>query len=402
MIERVAFLAMHTSPLDQPGRGYAGGMNVYVQELACSMAGRGIEVVVFTRRNDGTLAEQVRVEPGYTVVAVPAGPERPLPVAELPTFVTEYAEYAAKWLATPDVAPDIIHSHYWLSGWAGVLVKESIGAPLVNSFHTLGRIKDLNRRADEAPSSPVRTLTETEVIARADGLVASTDVEGRDLIEHYGAVSGRVFVASPGIDHNIFFPGDRREARRWLGLGHRPIILYVGRIEPHKGIDVAIRAVAPMRDVELLVLGGPSGTDGPRELASLRSLARQLGIGDRVQFLPPQPHDRLVEYYRAADVLVLPSRSESFGLVAAEAQACGLPVVAARVGGLTHTVADGRSGLLVDDHDPRRFGSALQVVIEDADLKRRLRLGAIEKASSFRWDATVDGHLDLYETIIGP
>ena len=289
---------------------------------------------------------------------------------------------------------------------SGVLIKEALEIPLANSFHTLGRIKDLTRRADEAPSSRMRTLTEDEVIAQSDCVIASTPYEFDDLMEHYGATPERLCTSPPGIDHRKFHPGDRGEARQWLGLGPEPIVLFAGRIQPLKGADIAVEAVAQLELIDapaphLLIVGGPSGPDGDAELGRVRQTATDLGIGDRVHCLAPQPHAQLVAFYQAANVLIMPSRAESFGLVAAEAQACGLPVVAGAVGGLPYVVSDGVSGLLVDGPDPASYARALTKILGDPALADHLSAGAVEFAAQFSWPSTADRLLELYSGITG-
>lgn len=399
MIERVAYLSLHTSPLLRPGVGDAGGMNVYIHELACTMAARQVDVIVFTRRTSLGDPTEVLVEPRYRVVHIDAGPAETVAMRELKDHVAGFAESVVGWTLAQDRGFDLVHSHYWLSGWAGVLVKETLGVPLANSFHTLGRIKDLARRVDEPPSSALRTLTEEEVIARSDCVIASTPFELDDLLEHYGAGPERLCTSPPGIDHQIFTPGEQSQARRWLGLGPEPLALFAGRIQAHKGVDVAVRAVAALDGVHLAIVGGPSGPRGRTELDDLQQLARSLGAADRIHFLPPQPHHQLADFYRAADVLLMPSRSESFGLVAAEAQACGLPVVAANVGGIPYVVTEGESGLLVDGHEPDGYAKAVASILEDDVFAAGLRTGAIAKAEDFSWPATVDRLLELYEGI---
>jgi len=406
VIERVAYLALHTSPLLQPGVGDAGGMNVYVNELACTMAGRGIEAVVFTRRTDPDQPAVIEVRDGYRVVHVDAGPPGPLPISDLMTHVAEFGEGVVA--ATRNAGFDLVHSHYWLSGWAGVLVKEAHGLPLANSFHTLGRVKDVARRRDEAPSSIARLRAEDGVIAGSDCVIASTPYEFDDLIEHYAASPERLCVSQPGIDHSLFTPGDRGEARLRIGVGDEPLILCVGRVQAHKGFDVAIDMVSLLPETLaagsgaplLMIVGGPSGPDGQAEIERLRTRAAVLGITERVRFIPPQPHGSLVDYYRAADLLVMPSHSESFGLVAAEAQASGLPVVAARVGGLPYVISASTSGLLVDDHDPRSFAAAATAILDHPAFRSTLSSGAIEFAARFSWDGTADRLLDLYDGIV--
>jgi D-inositol-3-phosphate glycosyltransferase len=404
VIHTIVYLSMHTSPLLPPGSGTAGGMNVYIDELARTMAERGIDVTVFTR-DTGDSAEVTEVQPGYRVVQIPAGPAAPIPMEEMPRHVGEFTEGTLKWIDANALAPDVIHSHYWLSGWAGAILKETLGVPLANSFHTLGRIKDLNRRDDEPASSPLRTLTEAEVIARSDCVIASTPYELDDLLEHYGALPERLCISPPGVDHETFSPGDRAEARRWLGLAPDvPIVLFVGRIQPLKGPDVAVDAMKTVTATpapHLLLVGGPSGPDGDAEMERLQHAVASSGLGDRVHFVPPQPHRSLNRFYRAADVLVVPSRSETFGLVAAEAQACGLPVVAAAVGGLPYVVADGRSGLLVEGHDPVRWAAAIDTVLGDDALAAEFSANAVEFSERFSWPATAERLLELYAGIRG-
>lgn len=406
MIGQVAFLAMHSSPLSQPGIGDAGGMNVYVDELGRAMAARGVRTVVFTRRTDPHQPEVVEPAPGYRVVHLAAGPAQPMGIAEMTPLVGWFATQVVAWTKRNGERFDVVHSHYWLSGWLGVLVKEALGIPLANSFHTLGRIKDA-AAFGEAPSPPIRLRTEDEVIAAADCVVAATPYEFDDLLEHYGASPDRLFVSPPGVDHEVFFPGDRADSRRRLGLDGSPIILFVGRIQQHKGIDVAIRALdripgelaAGEGPARLLLLGGPSGPDGEREFIELQRLTRALGLADRIRFLPPRPHRAIADLYRAADVLIMPSRSESFGLAAVEAQACALPVVAARVGGLAHAVADSESGLLVDGRDPRSFAAALTAVLDYPGFGAALAAGAVRHAAGFSWEAAVDRLLGRYAEI---
>lgn len=405
MIQQVAVLAMHSSPLSQPGTGDAGGMNVYLDELARTMASRGVRTVVFTRRDDPRLPDVVEPAPGYRVVHVSAGPVRPMEIAEMAPLAGWFATQVVAWAEGNDERFDVIHSHYWLSGWMGVLVKEALGRPLANSFHTLGKIKDSTSAGDRSPS--VRLRTEEEVIAAADCVVASTPYEFNDLLEHYGASPERLLISPPGVDHRVFSPADRDDARQRLGIGPEPLILFVGRVQSHKAVDIAVRALyevpasvaAGEGPPRLLVIGGPSGPGGRDEVDRLDDLASDLNLSDRVTFRSPLPHRELPGYYQAADVLIMPSRSESFGLAAVEAQACGLPVVGARVGGLPYTVADSQSGLLVDGHDPRSFAAAVTAVLDHPAFAETLAMGAVRYAERFSWDAAADRLLGRYETI---
>jgi D-inositol-3-phosphate glycosyltransferase len=381
-------------------------MNVYINELAQTMARRGIEVVVFTRRVDPSRPTVVTPRPGYRVVHIAAGTPQELPMTAMPDLVPEFTEGVLEWMAGNEARFDLVHSHYWLSGWSGVLVKEALEIPLANSFHTLGRIKDLTRRLDEAPASRMRTLTEEEVIGQSDCVIASTPYEFDELMEHYGATPERLCTSPPGVDHRIFRPGDRSEARQWLGLGTEPIVLFAGRIQPLKGPDIAVEAVAQLAAIDtspphLLIVGGPSGPHGDAELLRVRQAAGELGIGDRVHCLAPQPHAQLAAFYQAANVLMMPSRAESFGLVAAEAQACGLPVVAGAVGGLPYVVSDGVSGLLVAGQDPTDYAAALSKILGDRVLADDLSAGAVAFAAQFSWPSTADRLLELYAGITG-
>lgn len=403
MTERVAFLTIHTSPLAAPGAGDAGGMNVYVHELAGTLAGRGVQVDVFTR---GPRPREIQVAPGYRVIELPEPPAGDAGDESLAEAVGDFAEGVARWAVRRRAAYDILHSHYWLSGWAGVLLHDVLRVPLAISFHTLGRVKDATRRPDQTPAGLLRIAAETEVIARAGCVIASTQAEAAQLIEHYAANPERLCVSPPGVDHRVFYPGDRRAAREALGLpGDGPLVLFVGRIQPLKGPDIALAAFALLAvrlpDCRLLVVGGPSGPQGREESAFLRAGTAAAGLEGRVLLHDPLPHPEIATAYRAADVVVVPSRSESFGLVAAEAQACGIPVVASAVGGLAHNVADGESGLLVPGWDPADYAAALGRVLTEPGLAERLGRGAVANAEQFSWPATADRMLELYRGISG-
>ncbi len=399
MIERLAYLSMHTSPLLQPGEGDAGGMNVYVHELSETMSERGIEIDVFTRRENPDVPDLVVVGERYRVHHVDAGPARQLPLSKQALFVREFAEGVLDFYRGTE-PPDMVHSHYWLSGWAGLIVKRGLGVPLANSFHTLGRVKDLTRRDGEPPESLLRLAAEHEVIEEADCVVASTPLESEDLLAHYGADPARLCMSPPGVDHDVFSPGSREEARVRLGLGAGPLVLFVGRIQPLKGLDVVVEAFRltheKLPEARLMVVGGPSGSQGAKEMAALSASIVTAGLSAAVDIVSPVPHMLLADYYRAADVLHVPSRSESFGLVAAEAQSCGLPVVASRVGGLTHAVDDGRSGILVEGWEPLDHASAIVRVLDDPGLAAEYSRGALEWSQRFSWDATANRFIELY------
>jgi D-inositol-3-phosphate glycosyltransferase len=382
-------------------------MNVYLDRLARTMARRGIEITTFTRRVDPLLETVTKVEAGYRVVQIDAGPAGPLSTSAMKPHAREFATGVMAWIDDNNESFDLVHSHYWLSGRTGVRIKNKYGIPLANSFHTLGKVKDLTRAESEAPSSAERLLTEEEVIAQSDCVIASTPFEFDDLLEHYGASPERLCVSPPGVDHSVFSPGDRWLARERLGTASDPTILFAGRIQAHKGTALAVDAYAHLRESldpafgkpVLQIIGGASGDDGEAELARCAALAAERNVDDGVHFIDPVPHAILTDYYRAADVVIVPSRSESFGLVAAEAQACGTPVVASNAGGLAYIVSASESGLLVDGDDPRSFAAAMRAVIEHPSFAERLSEGATEFSKRFSWDATANRLVELYEGI---
>ncbi|MFM7069592.1 MAG: glycosyltransferase, partial [Actinomycetes bacterium] len=318
--------------------------------MAASLAQAGVSVRVFVRRSDESVPERVLVEPGLEVVHVDAGP-LDLAKDDLPWIVDEFADGVARDLA--EHPADVLHANYWLSAVAAHRLKHQLGLPLVATFHTLARVK-----AEAGDHEPLeRAVAEADVIGCCDAICASNPVEAEQLVAHYGAPPDRLELVPPGVDHAFFSPGSQRGARRALGLGDVPTALFVGRIQPLKGLDVAVRAVAASRtpSLRLVVVGGASGPDGAAEFDRVQRLVAELGVDERVRFVDPQPHHQLSTWYRASDVVLVPSRSESFGLVALEAAACGVPVVAAAVGGLRSLVEDGRTGYLVDTRAPADF-----------------------------------------------
>nr|WP_221493401.1 D-inositol-3-phosphate glycosyltransferase [Actinomadura coerulea] len=417
-ISRVATVSVHTSPLDQPGTGDAGGLNVYVVEVAKRLAARGVEVDIFTRATSRALPPLVELTPGVLVRNVVAGPFEELDKAELPRHLCGFTSGVLRAEATHEPGHyDLLHTHYWLSGQAGWAAKERWGVPLVHSMHTMAKVKNAALADDDKPEPPERVLGEEQVVASADQLVANTAKEAGELVDLYGADPSRVATVSPGVDLSLFrpespliargtglLPHRTGPARRRLGLPRDAyVLLFVGRIQPLKAPDVLLRAVARMladdpamrSRLVVAVVGGPSGS-GLCRPAGLQLLAAELGISDVMRFEPPAPQRELADWYRAADVTVVPSRSESFGLVAAESQACGTPVVASRVGGLCTAVADGESGVLIPGHDPADYAAVLRRLHAEPGLHARLARGAVRHANDFGWDATVDRLLDVY------
>jgi D-inositol-3-phosphate glycosyltransferase len=406
---RVAMLSVHTSPLDQPGTGDAGGMNVYIVQLAAELAAQGTEVEIFTRATSSELLPVVELRPGVLVRHVTAGPYEGLSKHDLPAQLCPVTAAVLRVEAAHEAGwYDLLHSHYWLSGQVGWLAAERWGVPLVHTAHTLGKVKNHLLAAGDTPEPMARLIGEEQVVAAATRLVASTAEEARELVSGYGADPARVDVVAPGVDLEMFRPGDPAAAR--IGLGLPPdavVLLFAGRIQPLKAPDVLLRAAAHLlrrdpglRDrLQVVVVGGPSGP-GLAEPRSLRSLAGELGIADRVRFEPPVARPVLAEWYRAATAVVVPSYNESFGLVALEAQACGTPVVAAAVGGLQTAVHDGRSGVLVPGHDPLRYADALHPLVRTPADRARLARGALVHASGFGWSRTAAGVLASYRAAL--
>lgn len=406
-LKRVALLSVHTCPLDQPGTGDSGGMNVYVRQVARRLAEMGVEVDVFTRWAGS--APRIRVmEPGVRVIHLEAGPAAPVPKAELPDHLCEFL-YAlmrfeaaeAERLGVGGPIYDVIHSHYWLSGRVGRMAAERWSVPLVQSFHTLGLVKNATRGPDEAPEPSERIAAERRIVEAAERILAPTPVEAAELTRLYRADPARVRVVSPGVDTDRFVAGPSEKAE--LGLAGRTVVGFVGRLQPLKAPDLALRAVAelaaraPALDPVLLVIGGPSGAGVTVE--SLRSLAMDLGVSDRLVIHDPVPHHEMPVFYRSLDALIVPSRTESFGLVAIEASACGVPVVASDVGGLRTAVRDQVTGVLVPDRSPEAFADALGRILSDPTVRDAMGAAGARYARRFDWRAVAAGLLGVYEEV---
>ncbi|HET6736531.1 D-inositol-3-phosphate glycosyltransferase [Mycobacterium sp.] len=392
---RVAVLSVHTSPLAQPGTGDAGGMNVYVLQSALQMARRGVEVEIFTRATSSADAPVVRVAPGVLVRNVVAGPFEGLDKYDLPTQLCAFAAGVLRAEATHEPGYyDVVHSHYWLSGQVGWLARDRWAVPLVHTAHTLAAVKNAALADGDAPEPPLRAVGEQQVVDEADRLIVNTEHEAQQLVSLHNADPARIDVVHPGVDLEMFTPGDRGAARAALGLAaDEQMLAFVGRIQPLKAPDVLLRAAAKLPGVRVVIAGGPSGS-GLQAPDTLIRLAAELGISDRVTFLPPQSRDELVNLYRAADLVAVPSYSESFGLVAVEAQACGTPVVAAAVGGLPVAVRDGVSGTLVDGHDVDDWAQAIGALLQRGP--ETMSAAAVEHAATFSWTHTVDALLASY------
>ncbi|MGX1805541.1 D-inositol-3-phosphate glycosyltransferase [Nocardia sp. NPDC055321] len=410
---RIAVLSVHTSPLAQPGTGDAGGMNVYVLQTAIELAKRGTQVEIFTRATSSKDEPIVEAAPGVLVRNVVAGPFEGLDKHDLPTQLCPFsAEVLRTEARNLPGHYDLIHSHYWLSGQVGWLARDRWRTPMVHTAHTLAAVKNAYLAEGDTPEPAARVIGEKQIVAEADRLVANTGEEARQLVELYGADPDRIDVVLPGADLSRYNPGDKAAARAELGLpaGDR-IVAFIGRIQPLKAPDVLVRAAARMladeaargesheRPLRVLIVGGPSGS-GLEKPGALIELAAALGISDRVTFLPPQPPHRLVQVYRAADLVAVPSYNESFGLVAIEAQASGTPVLAADVGGLGTAVRDGVSGLLVPNHHTPDWADALRSLLRDPARLDRMGAAAVDHAANFSWAHTADGLLASYSAAL--
>jgi D-inositol-3-phosphate glycosyltransferase len=393
---RVAMFSMHTSPLAQPGAGDGGGMNVYVRALASALARAGVDCDVYTRAEHPAQAAVVQVERGFRVLHVEAGPRAPLSKHDLVDLVDPFVTAAeAMLLASPPV--DVLHANYWLSGAVAHRLKHALDVPLVATFHTLARVK-ADAGVDDDPE--LRALVEQDVMRCADLMLASTDDERKQLASLYEADPERIEIVAPGVDHTAFAIADRDRAHKRLGLSGR-VLLFVGRIQPLKGVRLAVRCLASLNDpdVSLVIVGGPSGSDGEQELASTRALAAELGVASQVRFFPPQPHARLAQFYAAAEVCIVPSRTESFGLVALEAAACGTPVVAASVGGLRSLVDDGETGHLVEGRDPADFAAPVARLLEDTKRAREMGMIAAARSRRYSWSIAAARLRRLYSDL---
>src|SRR5262245_14312401 len=405
---KIAVVSLHTSPLDQPGSGDSGGMNVFIRAAAERLSEGGLQVDVFTRTRDERRPEVEELGNGSRLINVHAGPSAPVPKDELRRFLPEFLGGVLRRAEVEGGAYDLVHTHYWLSGWVGRSAREIWGVPLVASFHTLGKVKNYSLSRGERPEPTVRLDGEERVIAEADRLVAATPAEAAQLVGLYRADPGRIRVVPPGVNHGLFFPRHPDAAKARLHLTDVQMLLFVGRLQAHKGPDVAVRALAEAvarepartRDVVLAIVGGPSGADHGAEVARLMDLASDLGVGERVILFPPQPQTRLADFYAASEAVLVPSRSESFGLVALEAQASGTPVVASAVGGLRYVVEDGVTGHLVEGHDPGDHAERVLSILGDANARRLMGEAGVVRSLRFSWDATAAGMLSVYREVL--
>lgn len=405
---RIAVLSIHTSPLAAPGVGDAGGMNVYIRETSNRLADAGVGVDIYTRATNPDAPPIVEPRPGVRVLHIPVCASE-LKKEDLPGQMVSMAVAVEDLAEQIGAEYDLVHSHYWLSGQVGSAAAKRWRVPLVHTMHTMAKVKNLALAAGDTPEPALRVVGEERVVGAAARLVANTHREAAELIEHYDAIPERVSVVHPGVDLSVFHPGGGRSAAR-AALGWREndqVILFVGRLQPLKAPDVLLRALRHLPantpaggHTRLVICGGPSG-NGAHMLEALNELAHRLHLVHRVTFLPPQQPAELAELYRAADVVAVPSYSESFGLVAVEAQACGTPVVAAAVGGLVTAVKAGVSGLLVPSHDPLVWSHSLHQLLADAEGREQLSRSALVHARRFSWERTSHELLHVYQQVLG-
>jgi D-inositol-3-phosphate glycosyltransferase len=401
---RVAMLSVHTCPLAALGGKETGGMNVYVRELVRELGRMGLAVDVFTRSQNRDIPRVVNMADRVRVIHLPAGVEAPLAREKVYEHLEEFVDGVEAWRIATGLEYDLVHGHYWLSGAVGLELRERWAVPLVQMFHTLGRLKNAVAAASAEVEPPLRIAEEDRIVAGAGRLVAASDVERDYLVDRYGADRARVAVVPCGVDTALFSPSDAGVARAGLGFGTGPLLLYVGRIAPIKGLHTLLDAIARLRAagraLELLIVGGDADEAVDGHEAELRRRLETLGLADTVRFVGAQPQDKLRAYYVAADATVLPSYYESFGMVALEAMACGRPVIASRVGGLQTTVRDGVTGVLVPEHDAGALAEMIERVMSDAALRWRLGREGVRWAAHHRWPCVAEAIVKEYATLV--
>lgn len=403
---RVAVLSVHTCPLAPLGGWETGGMNVYVRELCRGLGRLGVATDIFTRRQDPDVPTVVELGEHSRVIHVDAGAPRHRDKYSVVDDLPELACNIQRYRNFVGARYDLIHSHYWLSGRLATLFKEHWHAPVVAMFHTLGALKNRVAQDSAELEQQVRVDIERRTMATADRIVAATEIDRGHMLEAYGANPRKIAIVPGGVNLETFEPGSRVAARRRLGLGPEPTLLFVGRIQRLKGIDILVRAAAALRDdigpLKVLIVGGTGqqSSEETRELARIQEIVSRLQLGNVVQFVGAVEQSKLADYYRAANVTVMPSTYESFGLVAVESMACGTPVVASRVGGLATVVRDDENGALVPWRDPHLFADRIRAILTDTELAATLRAGALETAHQYSWDAVAERTIAVYDSLL--
>jgi len=394
---------VHSNPLAPPGAGDAGGMTVYIRQIARGLAARGIEVDIFTRRDSEDTPEVAVLSPGVRAIQIWSG-DPGLAKEDLPAVLPAFTSNLLKWVEEVGVSYEVIHSHYWLSGRVAAILKDRWNQPFVHTFHTLGKVKNGARRPGDELEPDSRLSGEGRVVAEACAIVASTPEERRSLIELYAAHPEKIRLIPPGVDHSLFKPRNTDEAKQRLGLSGKQVLLFVGRLQPLKAADTAVRALAhlvdwgrvSLDDTRLLIVGGSSGAVGAGEPTRLKELATRLGVSTAVVFVDAKPQDLLPDYYGAADVCLVPSHTESFGLVALEAQASGVPVVGSAVGGLKSIIRHGQTGFLVEPGSSEAFAERAWRILSDPGVAKSMSRLAVCTSGEFSWDQSATELHDLY------
>ena len=398
-VERAAFITLHACPLAAPGQGKSGGMNVYVRQLAAALGDMGMKIDIFTREHAGVANRIETIGPNVRVVHIRAG-EPEAHVGELYAHLPEFLDQLNAFREEEGLAYDVVHSHYWLSSWVGRELSRLIGAPHLVTFHTLALIKMQSRAGEVEP--PERPLVEAEVMASADRIIAFSPHERDAMARLYGADAGKVSLVPCGVDLSVFRPLNQKSVRARLGLNGEKILLYVGRIEPLKGLELLVEATAQMdsgEQVRLMVVGADA--NGDREMDRVKQLAKERDLEDQIDFVGQVDHTELPLYYNAADVCVVPSYYESFGLVALEAMACGTPVVATRVGGLSTIIHHGRTGYLKSWRCPEAFANSVEMIISSDGLQQSMGEAARKRAEGMGWDNVAAMIWQEYATLTG-
>ncbi len=394
---RVAVLSVHTSPLARLGSHDSGGMNVYIRQLSEQLGRIGVGVDVFTRRYDSRGPAVVEFAPNARLIHVKAGPTKYVAKQELVECLPEFVAGVKRFRDSQEQGYDLVHGHYYLSGWAGSVLAHCWRVPHVQNFHTLARVKNAALPQSATPESDRRISIEAHVMSTADHIIATSPTDKQEMVRFYGMSPQKVTVIPPGLDLKLFQPANRAAAKTSLGVAGKHVLLFVGRMDRIKGVETLLQATAellksdPRFELRLLIVGGDRQIrvmdDASRELLRLRTLVANLGLKDAVKFVGPKEQLELPLYYSAADVCVVPSYAESFGMVAVEAMACGTPVVAAQVGGLQSTVVDGETGFLIPGHDPALFAARIRELIHSEELRRRFGQAGIERAQRYRWSS---------------
>jgi D-inositol-3-phosphate glycosyltransferase len=409
----IAMLSYHTCPLATLGGKDTGGMNVYVRALTNHLGKLGVHVDVFTRSQDEHVPHVLHdLGYGNRVVHIPAGPEVPLPKPELESYLPKFEEGIFKFAQEKNIHYDLVHAHYWLSGMAGIGLKKKWGVPLVSMFHTLGHMKNTIAQNQDEIADKNRLDGEEAVLAGSDCIVISTPAEEEQLLHYYNNHPACIQTIPPGVDTSRFYPIPMDEARQYIGLTDQHcMLLFVGRIEPLKGLDTLLRAIARMTHEGVMqecphyltVIGGEPDAVSEKmdsEMARILKLAVDLGIADLVIFRGKQAQDTLPYYYSAAQVVIVPSHYESFGLVALEAMACGTPVVASQVGGLAYLIQNGVTGYSIPDGDASGLATCLTTLIQDESLRCRIGENAHLAAQNYEWGKISEKIIHLYSDVL--